>query len=290
MSVSCSGYPDQRALAQGLLAGCQEKCEQAWRCFDKLYGNRLLLQAKSLIKQIPVLHSRMTGEDLVQGFLADKVMPDREAYFGKVARGEAKEFWSLLKISLTNYSIDAARLRQPPVSFSDTVEGEGDEDQGAVPTRRIESEEVTTETELRYRRLMSIVHLQHNSYKNHAHYLAVLLIERLHIVRAIGELTVDLSEYGIKPIELAEALVCWPPSVGKMLFISCGQSLNAVWETLRSRVLCYDLPARGELAKVLGVERNTLDQWISRGRKVIYAGAPSEIVKLAPHWFSKGTK
>lgn len=290
MAAPCSGYPNERSLAQGLLAADQPERERAWRCFDERCRKGLLYQAREMIARTPVLRSRTSEEDLVQGFLADKVMPNRETFFDKVARGDKQGFLSLLKRSFTNYAIDMARRREPAIVHDDPALEDDGEGRGTLWVSGIGAGEVTAEPERHYQRLLSIIHHHHASFKSPAHYLAVLLAERVRLVKVLGEAPVDLSEYGIEPMEWVEALVCWPAAVGQTGFDSCGLTLDAVWEALRPRMQRFDTPKRKELAQMLGVNANTLDQWVSRGRKVLWDGALyDEIVALAPYWFSRGT-
>jgi hypothetical protein len=161
------------------------------------YGNALSRRASWLFSVLPALRSKTTVEDLVQGFLADKVLPNREAFFGKVARGQAEEFLALIRTSLKRYAMDIVRRREIWGNSDNAVTDNIDARWAASLFVSQVDEDIMAETERRYRRLMSIIHGSRPYHKNVVHYLAVLLTMRLHLVQGFGESTVDLSRYGI---------------------------------------------------------------------------------------------
>ncbi len=274
---------DLKAFAQRLLDGD----EDAWDEFQSRWGPWLKWIASGYLIGLERWYS---PEDLVQEFLANKIWPNRESFFQGVAHGERMGFSALLDTSLRNYALDIrARFEKErqgrifPLAADDDESGEAarrllegwveekDDDEAGGFARLAE----------RYRRLLPKIH-EVLSNERLAHYLAVLLAERVHLfkkLRTISEMTVD------EAAALAEELVAWPADAGQSSFRPDGPTLDEAWSAIAEG---GGTAERGELAKHIGVEHNTFDQWVSRGRSTMKKHWGEDAARgVAPHWFRK---
>ena len=94
-----------------------------WEAFRERYESQLIRQADGLLRRMPTLRSFDQAEDLVQGFLVERVMGRPEVMLGSTARGE-RPLWPRLSRSFSNYCMQLLRrlVRHPRLVSDDAIE------------------------------------------------------------------------------------------------------------------------------------------------------------------------
>ena len=83
-------------IALAILEGARDS---GWEAFRERYETRLIRQAEGRSEAESDVRSSCQAEDLVQGFLADRIMGRPRQMFGRSARGE-RPLWPRLSRSL----------------------------------------------------------------------------------------------------------------------------------------------------------------------------------------------
>jgi DNA-directed RNA polymerase specialized sigma24 family protein len=266
------------------LAILEGEADPGWEAFRRRYEAQLIRRAEGILRRTPTLRSFGQAEDLVQEFLVEQVISHPQAMLGPVARGE-KPLWPRLSRSLGNYCIQSLRhlARHPQLVHQDAIEVEDAADAGDVEDR--------TETRIRIDRRVDgrqdairraftdqgpggvpLVHL-------------LLLSERLLLAQLIET---TFSETDSRPSpevpipELVGQVAPWSEEEQTHRLPPKEISLGNVWDSLTRPMLRTDGDA---IAQVLGVRRNTWDQWIHRARlRVLSHLGLEDCRRLFPHW------
>jgi DNA-directed RNA polymerase specialized sigma24 family protein len=245
----------------------------AWERFQEAYGQRLLARALRMLAACPPLRLRHQANDLVQDFLAVKVLRRSEVMFRPVADGQ-QPLWPRLCRSLVNHAntllrplnkgIHEVGIDQPS-DLSEANRPPGVSDRRVIVQRLAVCLDALREA-------LPVA----NGTAQVAYRLLLLLKVRMDLLPRLREayqLEDGTLPEGASPVQMAEELVPWPASeAAQPLLPGNCLTLEDVWKQLAALA-----PVRGyeigslEAASILGIPSNTWNVYQMRGRKKIAA-------------------
>jgi hypothetical protein len=280
-----SGEVEGQALARRLLDSLNAKQRPDWEAFDEVYREWLLHVAAGFRSRYPALDRHFQGpEDVLQGFLAEKVYPPEQArkMLGGPANGECP-LRPRLAASLRNYCVDvlrsptAVRHTQPP----DTLEWVEAPEPEPLP----DVEDVVA----LIRRQVNAIRASLPVSDRVPYRLALLLRLRLDWAGVFNGMQLPQSG-GVGRVELSlaglERYIAWENAEAGARLGESSLTLASAWEELRSHLLAaveQKLSSR-DVAGVLRVPRDLWDQWISRGRRQVRQHLGSEYAEVFALW------
>ena len=271
-----------QTIAIAILAGKKS----AWDEFHSLYGG-MLLNFASRIADSCDLQSEFSAEDVVNDFLAEKVLNCPEKMFGKIARGEGCLKPRLLT-SLRNYGRDLHR-RSGGVQSNTESQLIADTKTSQVTGDGLE--EVTRQTR-------SLIDDQQQAIRSSfptssrirgAPREILLLSERVLMAEKVAECFCreNASEDEKKQhLQMLVDFFPWENSEATTLIPERNEPLLNVWQYLAPQLFDPPFGVDGAIISTfLKMPRNTWYQWVKRARnRVIKHVGVSRCQELFPYW------
>jgi len=263
-----SGTGEGQALAHRLLEALDAGRTPDWNAFHSAYSRWLTHMAAGCLARNSRLGSEFgSPEELVNAFLAEKVLPRRQArlMLGAPARGECP-LRPRLAASLRNFCVDVLRSRHPVGvrAVANTLEIAEAPQEIPLP----DYEEVAGTINRQLGAIRSCLPLvQGAPYRT-----ALLLRHRLDWAGAFDGIRLQQTG-GTESIELTlallEGLTAWDADELQTRFGESVLTLGKTWESLRPQLLAAGdrQLSSSNVAGVLLVPRDLWDQWVSRGRR-----------------------
>jgi hypothetical protein len=280
-----SGEGEGQALARRLLQAIDEGRPPDWEAFHRAYGPWLTRVASGCISRSDALRSEFgDAADLVNAFLAEKVLPHRQArlMLGGPAHGEVP-LGPRLVLSLRNFCVDVLRAG-PPVGerdASDTLKvAEARED---VPLP--DYEDVARAIARQLDAIRVALPLQRGA----PYRLALLLRHRLDWAGAFDGVRLP-DAHGGDGVEFTlptlERLTAWENDEQQTRLGESVVSLGNAWELLRPQLLAAAdrRLSSADVAGTLRVPRDLWDQWVSRGRRRLREQPGTEYREVFAIW------
>lgn len=280
-----SGAGEGQTLAHRILAALDADRAPDWDGFHTEYGRWLVYVASRCLARHSVLGSGFESpEELVNAFLAEKVLPPRKArlMFGGPARGE-RPLRPRLATSLRNFYMDvlrscaAARIR----GWTDSLEMVETREQLPLP----DYDDVAGAICRQLRAIRGCLPLHQGA----PYRLALLMRHRtdwaavfdgVHLPKADGGESIELT------LPILEGLTPWDNSELRTRLGESPVSLGSFWESVRPRLIAA--PDRrlssADMAAMLRVPRDLWDQWVSRGRRRLRQHFAIEYSELFALW------
>lgn len=262
-----SGGGEGQALAHRLLEALDAGRLPDWDAFHNAYRHWLTYVAAGCLTRNSGLRTEFESPaELVNAFLAEKVLPPRQAslILGAPARGECP-LRPRLAVSLRNFCVDALRSR-PPVRVreaTDMLEMAEARKVMALPDYEDVADAIV--------RQLQAIRTNLPLHQGAPYRLALLLRHRLdwagvfdgvRLPRIAGGDGVELT------LAILEGLTVWECDELQGPLGESWVSLGKSWELLRPRLLAASdrRLSSADVAGVLRVPRDLWDQWVSRGR------------------------
>jgi hypothetical protein len=266
-----SGLGEGQALAHRLLAALDAGRSLDWEEFHGAYRHWLTYLARLCLSRNSRLGTEFEGpEELVNAFLAEKVLPPRKArlMLGAPARGECP-LRPRLAASLRNFCVDVLRSR-PPDRVSEATEAlemVGSRKEMPLP----DYEDVAGALVRQLGAIRECLPLQRGA----PYRLALLLRHRLDwagvfdgvdLTQADGGDTIELT------LPVLERLTPWESDELQTHLGESIVTLGKSWELLTPRLLATSdrRLSSGDVSTALRVPRDLWDQWVSRGRRRLH--------------------
>jgi len=263
-----SGSGEGQALAHRLLEAINGGQPPDWGAFHGTYRRWLTyVAARCLARNSQLKGEFENPEDLINAFLAEKVLPPRQAVLmlGTPARGECP-LRPRLAVSLRNFCVDLLRSQQmgcPRLSSEELDEIEARKEM-PLPDYEDVADALA--------RQMSGIRACFPLKQRAPYRVALLLRHRLDWAAVFHSVELPQTEGGTK-IELSlpilERLTTWEDGELQTRLGESLLSLSKSWELLRPRLLAVtdQRLSSDDVAGTLHVPRDSWDQWISRGRR-----------------------
>ena len=280
-----TGEVEGQALAHRLLEALSAARTPDWAAFQSTYNSWLMHVASGCLSRHRGLGSQFgSPEELVNAFLADKVLSPRQArlMLGGPARGESP-LRPRLAVSLRNYCIDVLRSGRPTRTHEATDALEKVEAREELPLPDYEDVEAIIRRQLPAIR----AHLPLNAgapYRS-----ALLLRHRLDWAGVFDGVRLRSASEG-RDVELSlpvlERLTVWQTDE---LSTRLGESLltlKKAWEAFGPRLLAATdrRLSSNDVSGVLRIPRDLWDQWVSRGRRRLQQQLGSEYPEVFALW------
>jgi DNA-directed RNA polymerase specialized sigma24 family protein len=268
-------------IALAILGGAKDS---GWEAFRERYEAQLIRQAEGLLRRAPTLRSFGQAEDLFQSFLVEQVMSRPDAMLGPTARGE-KPLRPRLSRSFGNYCFQILRrhARHPKLMSEDAIEAEAATDVGDVWDPGEIWVGISQRVKERQDAIRRAFSEQEPGSVPFLHFL--LLSERLFLAQLIEEFFAEADPRPSLEVpipDLVNRVAPWSDDEPSHRLPPRDIALDEVWNSLTKPTLRTD---GDSIAKVIGVRRNTWDQWIRRARlRVISSLGLEDSRRLFPHW------
>ncbi len=265
------------------LAVLGEAWDSGLQALRDRYESLLIRQAERLLRDKPTLRSSGQAEDLVQGFLADRVISRPREMLGPTARGE-RPLWPRLSLSFRHYCIQILRglRRQPKLISQDEIEAVQAADVGEVEEPGKVRATINRRIQERQDAIRQVFRAQAPGSVPLGHLL--LLSERLYLAQLLKMALEDADpRYSEVPIaEQLSRIAPWSEEEQSQALPPQSIPLGVIWRSLTSPTL---RPDGNSIAQVLGTRRNTWDRWMYRARSRVKSSLGSETCRrLFPHW------
>jgi hypothetical protein len=280
-----------QALARAVLEALDQERTPDWDALDRAYREPLLRVAAARLRRLG-LHRHSTPEDVLHGFLAQRVYPPRRAreMFAPSAGG-ARPLRSRLMASLGNYCTD---LTRSPAARRER--GAPDDLLAHTPARPDDPLPAYEEVERLLGRQMRAIRegCPPRRRQHGAPYREALLL-RLRLDWAGAFDGVELrSEAAGRPVSLTlallEELTVWTDDERGAPLVEGGITLGQLWQQAREVVRAS--PGRPvsveRLVPLIPVSPDVWNQWISRGRRRVQSGLGADYPRVFALWAEAG--
>lgn len=263
-----SGKGEGQDLAHRLLEALAVGRDPDWEAFHATYHRWLIYVASGCFTRHDGLASVFeTPAELVNAFLAEKILPPRQAWlmFGAPACG-ACPLRPRLAVSLRNFYVDALRSSSP--AEKRIVQREMARIEATQELSLPEYEDVAAAIAQQLAGIRSCFTLKPGA----PYRVALLLRHRLDWAGAFDGVQVQRSE-GVASVDLTldvlEKLSGWEVAELDAHLGESRHSLGKAWDLLKPRLVATAdrRLSADEVAGVLHVPRDLWDQWISRARR-----------------------
>jgi hypothetical protein len=280
-----------QGLARCVLEALDRGQVPDWAALDRAYRDPLLRTASVRLHHLD-LHRDFTPEDVLHGFLQQRVYPPRQArkMFAPCARGE-RPLRPRLRASLGNYCYDLARSPELARQW-----GEPQDMLANSPAPADEPlpkyEEVQQLLERQMTALRRACPLRRRP-RGVAYREALLL--RLRLDWAGGFDGVELRSEATGGVialtlPLLEQLTAWTNEEQAMPLVEGGVQLEQLWQQVRALVLTA--PDRqvnvDRLASLIPVSRDLWNQWICRARRTVETLLGADYARVFAVWANPG--
>ena len=256
----------------------------AWDDFQRVYGEVISRVASKRAKSIK-LRSEFSAEDIVNGFMADKLLDRPERMFGPVANGQRPLTPRLLR-SLVNYCNSLQRRLKNTVHSEASLELHSDEridDDPDYHPHEVVKNRIDTQQRV-IREAFAVASRIRVPQRE-----ILLLSERIFVAEQIAVIycneSLSSSELE-KAKQLVSTLYPWSDDESATPIPMVNDPLSIVWEAISQIVFTHPFGADGTvIADRIIVPRNTWDIWVHRARQRVIASAGiSKAKKLFPNW------
>lgn len=275
-----------QAIAKAILNGEANAWERFQLCFDDAISGFASKRAKSFS-----LQAEFSSEDIVNGFMTEKLLSQPEKMFGPVADGLRPLTPRLLR-SLINYCNSLGRRRKRLVHSDTSIKMQVDEksyrDPDYYPHETAELMKGRIETQLRLIRETFTL----SSRIQNPQLEILLLSERIQFAEQSAlaychehQTSVEWNAARV----LVATLHAWTDKEAATLIPEANIPLSIVWETISRVLFAPPFGTNGfAIAEIIQVPRNTWDMWVRRARQRLIAYAGVQKSKgLFPYWPEK---
>ncbi len=272
-----------QAVAKAILAGDAN----AWKDFQLLFGDAIARIASKRAKS-PKLRSEFSGDDIVNGFMAEKLLDRPERMFGPAAKGQRPLAPRLLS-SLGKYCNSLQRRRRRTVHSEMSLDLHPDERGDDNPDYN--PQEAATLTKKRIEDQQRIIREAFSgpSRIRVPQREILLLSERILFAEQVAA-SYCRENQSSSERDAANQLVCtlysWSDDESATLIPMINHPLSTIWHSISHDIFNPPFGVDSYMvADRIQVLRNTWDIWVRRARQRVIASAGVQKPKeLFPHW------
>ena len=280
---------DGQLVARAILNGDPN----AWDEFQEVFGDLISKMASDRARSTK-LRAEFSPEDIVQGFVAERLLKQPEKMFGPVAKGQRPLTPRLLR-SLANYCNSLQRRRKRLVQPKTDLESSPDErfvdEPALLPTEVVDQ----IRRRIREQQTANRNAFAESSRARIPQREILLLSERISFAGQIIE-SFCREDHSDQELHLVSEMVVvlYPLSddESSTLIPMVNEPLSTVWQSLSVIFFAPPFLADGNaVADQIEVVRNTWDIWVRRARQRVIAHAGHLRSKeMFPHWPSRLTE
>ena len=259
----------------------------AWELFQLCFGDAISRIASKRAKSFS-LQAEFSAEDIIHGFIAEKLLMQPEKIFGPVASGDRPLTPRLLR-SLVNYCNSLNRRRKSTVHSDKSLEKHRDKQSNEDPDYYPHETAVLIKKRVEDQQKLIREAFAVSSRIRVPQREILLLSERILFAEqfVLGYCNEHQSsiEWDAAKVSVA-TLYAWTDKEAATLIPMANDALSTIWETISRSLFTPPFGADGfAIAEIIQVPRNTWDIWVRRARQrlILHAGVQKS-KGLFPNW------